>query len=207
MTGTRRLAKLRRSRACFAALLGVVILVAACDNERDDRESRVSSPSPGATVSATPTRAPSGATPSRTASNAPTRTAESGRVVRIVDGDTIIVELGGRQERVRYIGVDTPETVAPDRPPECFGKEASAANARLVEGERVRLERDVSDRDQFGRLLRYVYVEDRLINAELIRDGYATAVTFPPDVSEASRLRDLEREARSARRGLWGACR
>jgi micrococcal nuclease len=144
------------------------------------------------------------ATPTRTATAHPGETA---RVIRVVDGDTILVDLGGRQERVRYIGIDTPETVAPDRPVECFGQEASDANKRLVAGKRVRLERDVSDRDQYGRLLRYVYVDEQFINADLVRDGYATAVTFPPDVRENARLRDLEREARAAGRGLWGRCR
>ena len=134
------------------------------------------------------------------------RAAESARVLRVIDGDTILVEIGGRQERVRYIGVDTPETVAPDRPVGCFGPEASRANKDLVEGKTVRLERDTSERDRFGRLLRYVYAGDTLVNAELVRQGYANAVTFPPDVREAERLRALEGEARAARRGLWGAC-
>jgi micrococcal nuclease len=128
-------------------------------------------------------------------------------VVRVVDGDTILVDLGGRQERVRYIGVDTPETVAQDRPVGCFGPEASEKNKSLVEGKSVELERDVSDRDRFDRLLRYVYVDGVMINAELLRQGYGTSVTFPPDVRENSRFRALEREARQARRGLWSACR
>ena len=134
------------------------------------------------------------------------RAAESARVLRVIDGDTILVEIGGRQERVRYIGVDTPETVAPDLPVECFGQEASAANRALVEGKTVRLEKDISDRDRFGRLLRYVYVDGVLVNAALVQRGYATAVTFPPDVRESERFRALEREAREAGRGLWSAC-
>ena len=144
---------------------------------------------------------------SQVATAAPATIRESARVLRVIDGDTILVEVGGREERVRYIGVDTPETVAPDRPPGCFGPEASAANAALVEGKVVQLERDVSDRDRFGRLLRYVYVDGTLVNDELVRDGYATATTFPPDVRENARLRSREREARHAGRGLWSACR
>jgi micrococcal nuclease len=128
-------------------------------------------------------------------------------VVRVIDGDTILVDLNGRQERVRYIGVDTPETVAQDRPVGCFGPEASKKNKELVEGKSVELERDVSDRDRFDRLLRYVYVDGVMINAELLQQGYGTSVTFPPDVRENSRFRALEREARQARRGLWSACR
>lgn len=145
------------------------------------------------------------AAPSGSRSAAPS--AETARVLRVVDGDTILVEIDGRQERVRYIGVDTPETVAQDSPIECFGPEASAANKELVEGKSVRLERDISERDQYGRLLRYVYAGDIFVNAELIRRGFATTVTFPPDVREAERLRRLERDARQARRGLWGKCR
>jgi len=132
---------------------------------------------------------------------------ETASVARVIDGDTILVRIDGREERVRYIGVDTPETVAQDRPVECFGPEASARNKALVEGRTVQMERDVSDRDRFGRLLRYVYADGVLVNAELLRDGYATSVTFPPDVRENERFRALEREAREAGRGLWSECR
>ena len=144
--------------------------------------------------------------PSPTATQ-PAGARETARVLRVIDGDTILVEVDGREERVRYIGVDTPETVAPDRPPGCFGQEASAANKALVEGKTVQLERDDSERDRFGRLLRYVYVEGVFVNAELVRQGYATATTFPPDVRENARFRALEREAREGRKGLWSACR
>lgn len=128
------------------------------------------------------------------------------RVVRVVDGDTIDVQLDGSVERVRYIGIDTPETVDPRRPVECFGHEASRRNTELVEGQRVELERDVSERDAFGRLLRYVYVDGQMVNALLVQEGYAFAVSFPPDVRHQDLLRDLERVAREEGRGLWGAC-
>jgi micrococcal nuclease len=135
---------------------------------------------------------------------------EGVRVVRVVDGDTIIVEIDGREERLRYIGVDTPETVQPNTPVECFGKEASAENARLVEGKRVELERDVGNRDRFDRLLRYVYVvEDGqriFVNEALVANGFAYASTFPPDVKHEDTLRAAQREARDNDRGLWGAC-
>jgi micrococcal nuclease len=138
-----------------------------------------------------------------------TGAAGEGRVVRVVDGDTIHVLVGGRREKVRYIGVDTPETHHPAKPVQCFGREASAFNARLVARERVRLVRDVEPRDRFGRLLAYVYrARDGLfVNAELARAGYARPLAITPDVRHAARLRALARAARQAGRGLWSACR
>ena len=131
-----------------------------------------------------------------------------GRVARVVDGDTIRVALPSGEEPVRYIGVDTPETVKPGSPVECFGKRASAFNARLVDGERVRLLGDVEARDRYGRRLAYVYrVRDGLfVNAELVRRGYATAVSHPPNVAHQDRLRRLARAARLSGRGLWSEC-
>lgn len=134
--------------------------------------------------------------------------AGEGRVVKVVDGDTIHVLVGGRREKVRYIGVDTPETHHPTKPVQCFGRAASAFNARLVGGARVRLVRDVEERDRFGRLLAYVYrARDGLfVNAELARLGYARPLTIPPDVRHAARFAALSRQARQAGRGLWSAC-
>jgi micrococcal nuclease len=131
-----------------------------------------------------------------------------GHVMRIVDGDTIAVLVDGRREKVRYIGVDTPETHHPTKPVQCYGREASAFNARLVGGERVRLVRDVEERDRFGRLLAYVYrARDGLfVNAELARAGYARTLTIAPDVRYAARFAALVRAAREAGRGLWSAC-
>jgi micrococcal nuclease len=130
------------------------------------------------------------------------------RVVRVVDGDTIVVARGGAQERVRYIGVDTPETVKPRTPVQCFGKKASAFNHRLVEGRSVRLVADAEERDRYGRLLAYVYRADDglFVNAELVRRGFATTLTIPPNVRYAERFRALAAEARRAGRGLWSAC-
>jgi len=129
-------------------------------------------------------------------------------VTRIVDGDTIHVDLDGTDETVRYIGVDTPESVKPGTPVECFAKKASAFNARLVEGEDVKLRFDVERRDRYGRLLAYVYRagDGLFVNAELIRRGYARTLTVPPNVRFAERFARLQREAREARRGLWRAC-
>jgi micrococcal nuclease len=127
-------------------------------------------------------------------------------VLRAIDGDTIEVQLEGRRARVRYIGINTPESVAPDRPIECFGKEAAARNRELVEGQRVRLEKDVSETDRFGRLLRYVWIQGELINARLVAEGYAQVSTFPPDVRYAEQLQSLQSEARASQRGSWGVC-
>ncbi len=122
------------------------------------------------------------------------------RVVRVVDGDTLLLD---RKERVRLIGVDTPETVDPRRPVQRFGKEASAFTKRMVEGKKVRLEYDQDRRDRFGRTLAYVYLEDgTFLNAEIVKQGYGHAYTqFPFKYLEESR--GYEREAREAQRGLW----
>ncbi|MFC1465122.1 MAG: thermonuclease family protein [Candidatus Brachytrichaceae bacterium NZ_4S206] len=129
---------------------------------------------------------------------------EEARVVHIVDGDTIHVEIAGQTYRVRYIGVDAPESTSTV---ECFGREATNFNRALVAGQRLRLERDVNETDRYGRLLRYAYLPDgRMVNEVLVREGYALARSFPPDVKYQDRLRDAEREARQARRGLWGRC-
>ena len=110
---------------------------------------------------------------------------------------------------MRYIGVDTPESVKPGTPVECFAKRASAANARLVENERVRLVLDAEPRDRYGRLLAYVYrARDGLfVNAALVRRGYAVPLTIPPNVEHADELRRLAAKARENGRGLWSACR
>jgi micrococcal nuclease len=132
-----------------------------------------------------------------------------GRVTRVVDGDTIHVWTGGHDEAVRYIGVDTPESVKPGTPVQCFAKAASAENERLVAGRRVRLVYDAERRDRYGRLLAYVYrlaPAPLLVNAELVRAGYARTLTIPPNVRFAGRFAALAREARVHERGLWRRC-
>ena len=119
------------------------------------------------------------------------------RVIEVIDGDTIIVEGG---YRVRYIGIDTPE-IHPEV--EAFGLEAWQANRELVEGKIVYLERDVSEVDKYGRLLRYVYVDDIFVNAELVKQGLAYAQAYPPDTKHQDYLEKLEQEARQAGRGMW----
>jgi micrococcal nuclease len=131
-----------------------------------------------------------------------------GEVVRVVDGDTIRVRLGDRTERVRYIGIDTPESVKPGTPVQCYAKRAAAANAALVAGQRVRLVGDVEHRDRYGRLLAYVYRagDGAFVNAALVRDGYARTLTIAPNVAHAAEFAHLARTARAAGRGLWRAC-
>ena len=107
---------------------------------------------------------------------------------------------------MRLIGIDTPESVKPGTPVECFAREASAFLQRLVEGRRVQLVRDVEERDRYGRLLAYVYRGELFVNAELVRRGYASVATFPPNVRHADEFVRLQREARAADRGLWGRC-
>lgn len=124
------------------------------------------------------------------------------QVERVVDGDTIVVAGG---ERVRYIGMDTPEMGT--KPRECFAEQAKAKNVELVGGQTVALRMDVSERDRYKRLLRYVYrLDGAFVNAVLVQQGYATAATFPPDVLFSAYFTTLEREARTAGVGLWGSC-
>jgi micrococcal nuclease len=165
------------------------------------------------TTSGTPARAPTRETAATTSPTPPsTPAAVTGgltpaTVVRVIDGDTIEVEIAGQKQAVRYIGIDTPETVDPRRPVECLGREASERNRELVLGKTVGLEKDVSETDAFGRLLRYVWTGDEMVNATLVREGYAQASTHPPDVKYASLFLSLQREAVEAGRGLWGpAC-
>lgn len=128
---------------------------------------------------------------------------ETATVVRVIDGDTIEVDLDGSLYTVRYIGMNTPETNHPSRGLEFYGREASARNRQLVEGKTVRMERDVSATDRFDRLLRYVYVGEQMVNAALISEGYAVAKTYPPDVKFADIFKELQQEAIEKRRGAW----
>lgn len=127
----------------------------------------------------------------------------SGVVERVVDGDTFVLASG---DRVRLIGIDTPETVHPSRGVEPYGKQASDFSKSLLTGKRVRLVYDVQARDRYGRLLAYVYLSDgTFVNAELVKRGYAQVSTYPPNVKHQDTFVALQREARSANRGLWAA--
>jgi micrococcal nuclease len=127
-------------------------------------------------------------------------------VIRAVDGDTIEVRIGERREDVRYIGVDTPETVKPDTPVQCFGPRASDFNHHLVEGRRVRLVFGGERRDVYGRLLAYVYLGRRFVNSMLVRRGLARTLTIPPNDRFAPLFGHLALQAARHGRGLWGAC-
>jgi len=122
---------------------------------------------------------------------------DTARVTQVIDGDTITIEGG---YRVRYIGIDAPEVYPQVK---AYGIEAWQANRKLVEGKEVRLERDVSETDRYGRLLRYVYVDDIFVNAELVRQGLARAKAYPPDTRYQDYLEQMETEAREAGRGMW----
>ncbi|MBI2268436.1 MAG: thermonuclease family protein [Candidatus Blackburnbacteria bacterium] len=115
-------------------------------------------------------------------------------VTRVIDGDTVEIQGG---ERVRYIGVDTPER------DECFGPEATQANKGLVEGKKVRLEKDVQEKDKYGRMLTYVWIEDVMVNERLVQEGYAQVATYPPNVRYQERFVKAQEEARKGNRGLW----
>lgn len=164
----------------------------------------------GRTTSRTPTNLPT--TLPITSPTAPTNTNEAPKtqnsnalfkVTRVIDGDTIELENG---ERVRYIGIDTPETVDPRKPVQCFGVEASRKNKELVEGKSVRLEKDITDKDKYNRLLRYVWIDDILINLELVKQGFAHSYSYPPDIKYQDRFRLAEQQAREAKIGLWNSC-
>jgi len=179
------------------AVVALLLLAAACAQPSG-------APSPSKGTATTPN--PTGATLEPSSSPTPVGLEEA-FVINVVDGDTIDVLIDGREFRLRYIGIDTPETVDPRRPVECFGREASERNRELVEGITVGLERDVSETDQFGRLLRYVWANGEMVNAALVEEGYASSSTFPPDVRYAELFAALETQARAHNRGLWGpAC-
>ena len=141
---------------------------------------------------------------------------EVAEVTRVVDGDTVevritersdgpgagLAEIGGTYS-VRLIGIDTPESVKPGSPVECFGKEASAAAGALLDGQTVTLVKDVEETDSYDRLLRYVYLGDEMANARLVINGYANAYTYPPNIRHSELFVELQHEARQNDRGLW----
>ena len=131
------------------------------------------------------------------------------RVVRPVDGDTVVVDIDGQEESVRLIGIDTPESVAQDRPVECYGPEAKERTAELLPGGTlVRLERDVEARDRYDRLLAYVIRDEdgAFVNRLLVEEGFAESMAYPPNTTRQAELDEAEAEARADERGLWAAC-
>jgi len=131
-------------------------------------------------------------------------------IVRVVDGDTVVATVNGTDERVRLIGIDTPESVKENTPVECYGKEASARTTELLpRGTPVRLVLDAEPRDRYGRLLAYVYrtSDNMFVNKTLVAEGFANSYVYPPNVAHTDELKAAARAARSAGTGLWTACR
>lgn len=149
--------------------------------------------------------APRGDAPQATANQ---EYAVNATVIRVVDGDTVDFDIGGTKERVRLIGIDTPETKKPDTPVQCYGPEASAFTESLLpEGTPVHLERDVEARDKYNRLLAYVYLADgTFVNLAIVRGGYAHLLTIPPNVTHADDFVAAARAAEAENAGLWGGC-
>lgn len=130
-------------------------------------------------------------------------------VKRVVDGDTVVLAFGNTEETVRLIGIDTPETVKPNSPVECFGPEASERTKTLLPaGTKVRVERDIEARDRYGRLLAYLRrLNDGLfVNESLVIDGYATPLRIEPNVAHAVDFARAAEQARAAQLGLWAVC-
>ncbi len=151
-----------------------------------------------------------GATTITSCTNPPPDQDGAATVAYVVDGDTIDVEIGGRTERIRLIGIDTPETKKPNSPIECFGPEASAFTESLLpEGTPVRIERDIVGRDDYGRLLGYVYLVDQpdlFVNLEIVEQGFAQPLTIEPNSTFARDFAAAARRAERADLGMWGAC-
>lgn len=127
----------------------------------------------------------------------------SATVIKVIDGDTIVLENG---ERVRYIGIDAPETTAIEGHVECFSSESKQKNVDLVLHKTVTLEKDTNNTDRYGRLLRYVYVDDIFVNEILVREGYALSKYYRPDIHKQSIFEAAQREAEQKKSGLWKIC-
>lgn len=151
-----------------------------------------------------------------TVNNDDTSIFETAKVISVTDGDTIVVDINGKTEKLRFIGIDTPETHHPNKPVQHFGKEASDYTTKQLTNKTIYLQKDVSERDKYGRLLRYVWLvkpstnepsKEEVIancfNAELVKNGYAHAYTYPPDVKYNEIFKELETKAREKHIGLW----
>ena len=205
-------------RGVLAALTAVLLLTSAACTTTDDSSTSDTNTAPGPSSEVTTTPpAPAPTSPGGSSPTTRPAAAQSGgkpvqanaKVDRIVDGDTLIANVGGQRERVRLIGINTPESVDRDRPVMCFGKEASSHLEKLVPpGTPIRIERDVEPRDKYGRILGYVYrASDGLfVNMAQVTDGYANQYTFPPNVAYVNEFKKAAARARSERTGLWGAC-
>jgi micrococcal nuclease len=190
----------RKMRTIILMILGVL---AWGYSQYQTSRTPAQSPSPQPLIVDHATQALPAASPSST------HIATNALVVRVIDGDTIEARIDGGNEieKIRLLGINTPESVDPRRPVQCFGKEASKFAKQLMEGKRITLKEDVQadDRDKYGRLLRNILLEDGTdVNALLIKEGYAYAyVSFPLNKDRKAEMRRLEQEARTAKRGLW----
>ncbi len=191
----------RRASYSLWLLLGIAVAACSGSGSPPDPPPSTSSPTDSPTSQPTAIRV--------LAPVAPTGPTENARVARIIDGDTIEVALDGRTWTVRYVGIDTPETKHGNTNVEWMGPQAAAANKGLVANQTVVLEKDTSETDRYGRLLRYVWLDrgDKgwlLVNLRLVERGFAQVATFPPDVKYADVFVAAERRARDADVGLWG---
>jgi micrococcal nuclease len=186
---------MRKRHRGFVLVLLALVLLAGCEGYAGDGAG-------GGTGGAPADLATSKA--ERTSWPDPPRDAVAAKVQRVSDGDTFVASVKGRRERVRVIGVDTPESVAPNTPDEPYGEEASDFAKRYLDGETVRLAGDAEPRDRYGRMLAYVWLADGTFwNALLVAEGYAQQLTIPPNVTYAGLFRRLAAEARREDRGLW----
>lgn len=192
----------------IAGLLGLGVLGNLVDPSRQASQGSAPGSSAAATSTATP-RSTTTLTDPRSFGLAPDGPTVEATVIRVIDGDTIVVEFGGTEYHLRYIGMDTPESVKPGSPVESMALAASAANQVLVDGKTVLLEKEVSEVDQFDRLLRDVWVQHDgelvLVGLELVRTGFAQVTTYPPDVKYVDLLLAAQTTALTAAIGLWSA--
>ncbi len=186
-----------RQMALRLALSLLTVLLIGCSSPTGATPTTITSTPTAAASKATPKP---GTTPAPTVGVAPGPNRQEARVARVIDGDTIELANG---QRVRYIGVNTPEMNDSRATVRAWAEKGKEKNRELVEGKTVTLERDVSESDQYGRLLRYVYVNGLMVNSELVKLGYAYAVSYPPDVKQQSLFSQLANEAQAAGRGLW----
>lgn len=197
--------------ACVVVAGCTNVLVAPSGEPTTALASPVAPASAGAIASPAPTASTAVRMPTDSARAWPARpqgATESATLVRIVDGDTIRAVVGGVEHPIRYIGIDTPESAAAATPVEALSLEAAEMNRRLLQGGELVLERDVSEVDRFGRLLRYIWLrhpsgEYTFVNLELVLAGYAQVATYPPDIRYVDVFLAALRDAREAGRGLW----
>jgi micrococcal nuclease len=190
-------------------VIGIAWFAASTNQPSEQALSNVKAPISTIEARSTPTAAPVPTTnPAVLVSSAAPSIVEqskqlTGKVVKVVDGDTFDVNIDGKTERVRLLLVDTPETVDSTKPVQPFGPEASAFAKETLEGQEVKLEKDVSERDKYGRLLFYVYIGDKMFNEVLLEKGLARVAVYPPDVKNVDKFREIQKKAQTSGSGIW----